>query len=132
MKLFEAQYGDSNVKLPGGPSAGTLKSSALRPSDQLSIEEINPYRIDWSEYSGGDAVGQLLNLYSHRNYKVDENFPDEAHDPEGADVGDQNAVYDERRKRVLRQIAERRGQPKFRKKLLKKYKTTCAINVQDC
>src|SRR4030095_3990218 len=44
--LYQAEYESSFVDAPGGVPVALMKAAALRPSDQLSIEEIDLSQIE--------------------------------------------------------------------------------------
>jgi putative restriction endonuclease len=129
VKEFRALYGNSYLPLQNGPSRAALRTAILRPSNQLSIEEIDPFRIDWTPYPEAEAVIGLLDQLSHRNYSVEGGFIEEAEDSsKGSDEDDHTPSSKDRRTRVLREIAARRGQQKFRKGLIRKFHSRCAVS----
>lgn len=110
---YEARYGSTFRK--GGPelTLELLAEAVIRPSDQMSIKEIDLTII---EPSLGEDADELLERYAS---KLE---PPEI-DERGAE--DVTESFIERRERVLRQISLRRGQRKFREKLLKRYDAVC-------
>lgn len=57
---FEARFGRSFIPVPPGITVAELKAAALRPSDQKSIEEIDPAKIRRRVTAVSPAAGRLL------------------------------------------------------------------------
>ncbi len=116
---YSAFFGDTFADLPGTLLASQLKQAALRPSDQLSIEEV--------DFSQAEA---LLNLHPKALGLIRSTLVSEAL---GADEADQDheanflPTMTDQRQAVLRAIKVRRGQAAFRKKLIKRYGPTCMV-----
>lgn len=127
--LFEAEYETTYIPLGTGIAARSIKAAALRPNDQLSIEEINPGLIDWGAAKNGDRVIKLLRLCAHMEYGVPESdVPRPEAEPDSNQEENWNGSDDrETRRRVLREIAARRGQAIFRKNLIARFGGRCAI-----
>jgi len=133
--LFDAGYRGTFVPLGRGITARSVKASALRPNDQLAIEEIDPSAIDWSRVDNGQRVQELLRFSRHMSYEVPDpgsDLPDTgaANGADGGETGRGNAVRD----RVPREIAARRGQARFRRQLIRRFGgrfavTGCAVTA---
>jgi hypothetical protein len=124
---FEARY-ERTFRLPAKHIASeVLKGVALRPSDQMSIEEIDPAKLIAKvdgKFPGLREMIQLswqLETLGPRD--ADGDIPPEEPKLPGYKLG----TRDERRK-ALRSIAVRRGQRKFRDALLKRYGEQCLIS----
>jgi putative restriction endonuclease len=116
---FEAHYGASFR--PCGPelTPSRLHEAVLRPSDQMSIKEIDLARIEpWIQSTAAD----LLVKYAG-DLTVSAEKP-----ADGAE--EQGSIIEERR-RILREISVRRGQARFRSRLIRRYGAACQISRCD-
>lgn len=114
--LFEARYGERFVPINTQLSVKALKEAALRPNDQLSIEELDLLLVE-RMLVGLNGVTELLTDVAYS-----ENVPQS---------GDRTADFDsliQERREVMRSIAIRRGQTGFRKRLFAKYGARCMIS----
>ncbi|PZF75817.1 hypothetical protein DK847_16475 [Aestuariivirga litoralis] len=122
---YTADFGGTYVDLPSGISKSQLKGIALRPSDQISIEELDPVQLE-----------KLLVPLSNR--ALDELSsaimsgvigPDESSDETEETAYVQSAA--DQRNKVLREVRARRGQQRFRKGLIRRYGARCQITGCD-
>ena len=114
--LFEASYGENYLSMSGYLSVQQLKGLALRPNDQLSIEELDL-----------PALEQLLTeLFDEVELFVDAAFTEAV--PSASELYKDSASIIQERRTVMRSIALRRGQAAFRKRLLDAYSATCVIS----
>jgi hypothetical protein len=116
---FEAFYGETFVRLQRSPTPSHLKSAALRPNDQISIEELDVNRLETvlAEYLPPDST-VLGSIVVRRGI--------DAHDA-ASYPSDYQPNLSDRRDIVLRAIKERRGQKKFRLALIRRYGPICLI-----
>jgi putative restriction endonuclease len=116
---YEAHFGDTFSTTPSAISATELKSMALRPSDQLSIEELDVRRIEDLVHGEGHArvVFQQALAASNEISTAEDGGELPAFVPSMID----------QREQVLRAIKQRRGQAKFRDSLMKRYGRLCQI-----
>jgi len=125
VKKYSARFGKSFVSFKPALDARDLLNARLRPGDQMSMEAVNPFRIDWSGLKNKADFNHMLKLFVQSDYEVPEKKENNGKD---GDEGDYGRNGDNERTRILRSIAERRGQPKFRKKLLERFENRCAIS----
>lgn len=112
---YAAYYGSTFCEIDGGLDAERLAQAVVRPSDQMSIKEIDLAIV---ESNIRQSAGKLLDRFASRLR------PPAIDDPEEQDAP---GSLIERRNRVLRQISIRRGQKRFREKLIKRYGGTCQV-----
>jgi len=112
---YEARYGATFRDCSSTLSLELLAEAVIRPSDQMSIKEINLAVI---ETSLGQDTDELI-----------ERFASNLEPPETDDTDNEDMPESliERREQVLRQISIRRGQRKFREKLIKRYTAICQV-----
>jgi putative restriction endonuclease len=124
--LFEAHYAESYIPVPDAVPVSHVKAAALRPSDQLSIEE-----IDISELEKA-----FLKAYPTTRNILAEFYQSMDIDAAEALYGDKEPVGDtpsfagslaDTRTSVLRQIRLRRGQSQFRSSLVSRYGGACVV-----
>lgn len=123
---YEAYFADSFIRLDREISTTQLKSAALRPSDQLSIEELDLARLErLLSPTGGEALDMAITASF-----VDTAMPDEIEEHSIEEDGDsENSVPSmaDDRKKILRAIRVRRGQAGFRRDLIKRYGARCLV-----
>lgn len=116
---YSAFFGETFTDLQEALSLSQLKQAALRPSDQLSIEEVD--------------LSQLEELLTSQPNALDLISRTLVSDVLGADEADQNRedtflpTMVDQRQAVLRAIKVRRGQATFRKELIKRYGPACMV-----
>lgn len=128
---FEAHYGQSFVQTPDAVPVSMVKAAALRPSDQLSIEEIAVDRLEAAIERAYPASREILADFFQRQSveAVDADESDKAlgsTEPDDKDRPFTGSVSDSRRF-VLRAIRQRRGQQKFREALFRRYGSVCMV-----
>jgi len=107
----------------GGLVISDLKSAAYRPNDQLSIEEIDPSKIQLKlNGTSGEAWQSLFNSFFYESTIS----PDESDDP--SELTKYEASDQDERQQALRNIKLRRGQPAFRVALRKRFRDRCVIS----
>lgn len=126
---FEAHYERSFVSAPDAIPVAELKAAALRPSDQLSIQEIELRRIESALDLVDPRMRDLLGIFIQlaepdaQDLKREDEISPEAsehHAPYTVSLSDS-------RDAVLRSIRERRGQSAFRSVLLKRFRGKCVV-----
>ncbi|MGE3476434.1 MAG: HNH endonuclease [Rhodospirillaceae bacterium] len=126
VRTYEAQYSATFTPLRNSISVADLKRAALRPNDQLAIEEVDAGLV-FSKSQLTDSISEML---SRHLQNVD---PDQWEQYQGIfdDGRSDQPSYEPRagdtRTKIVRTIAARRGQPKFRKSLIKRYGARCMI-----
>jgi hypothetical protein len=120
VRTFEAQYGSTFRKLDAGLTVGQLLGAVMRPSDQMSIKEIDLARLD-PHIRAHSGITSIIEAFARGLSPSD--FDDESND------GLRDSIIEERR-RVLRAIAQRRGQRRFRTRLIERY--GCACQISGC
>ena len=104
--------------------AVALKSLALKPSDQASIEELDFSKVIELLWKSDASLQKLLALAIECSSDLPPAISEEKHDP-GAEF--LPSLVD-RRQKVLRSIRERLGQAKFRNRLIKRYGERCMLS----
>ncbi len=117
---FESSYVDSVEKI----AAESIKRLALRPSDQISIEELDLKGVATLLAKNEYVVNSLLPLVID-SCGVDEGI---AH-PIGVEepIGEYELSDFDRREAIIRNIRARKGQNKFRNRLIRKYGGGCML-----
>lgn len=116
---YEARYGATFHECGPGLTLELLAGAVIRPSDQMSIKEIDLAVI---EPKLGEGADELLERFASNLETPDIDEP----------IGkNKNQSLIERRKQVLRQISLRRGQRKFRERLIKRYDAVCQVSGCD-
>jgi putative restriction endonuclease len=117
---YVALFGGTFAPIKSPISAAQLKSAAVRPSDQLSIEELGLGGLErLLNKADAKSLGMVLAAGFLRSPASDE-----ADENSNADGVFSNA--DEREK-ILRAIKVRRGQSAFRRGLIKRYGGHCMV-----
>jgi putative restriction endonuclease len=121
---FAAHYDGTYVDAPDALSVSAIKAAAPRPSDQLSIEEIDLTRLERSLIAKYPSTRELIaafvqgkTLGSHDAAPDVGTSPTDPYSPNISDTRDS----------ILRSIKIRRGQQRFRNALLKRYGPRCLI-----
>ncbi|GAC1674405.1 MAG: hypothetical protein NVS9B2_23850 [Steroidobacteraceae bacterium] len=125
MTSYEARYASTFVSIPDVLSVSELKAAALRPNDQMSIEEIDPGPLEVALSDAAPAAAALLASFFQGTVLRAEEAAVESEAEDG--VAFRCSVADQRNL-VLRSIRLRRGQQKFRRALLKRYGNACAVS----
>lgn len=120
---FEAFYGGSFIRVQQGLTPATLKGAAIRPNDQISIEELDPSRVEAIIARHLPSDSSVLSSMAVRQ-TID------AADA-GVDASDYHPSMSDRRGTILKAIRQRRGQQKFRAGLIRRYGRICLISGCD-
>jgi hypothetical protein len=121
---YEAHYGSSYLSANGRISSSQVRSAAMRPSTQLSIEELSPAKLE--RFLVGSLAEARPLFLSFVQYLAVEG--DDAESANQSGLLQYSPSIVDKRNRVLRPIKERRGQSKFRKKLIRRYGSNCMIS----
>jgi hypothetical protein len=128
---YTAHYAGTYVDAPDALPVGAIKAAAPRPSDQLSIEEIDLSRLERALIESFPSTRGLIAAFTQGKVLTgDDAAADEdrsSNDPYAPNMGDTRDL-------ILRSIKARRGQRKFRNGLLRRYGGCCLItgcNVLD-
>lgn len=125
---FEAHYGNTFMPITNGTSSKLLKRAALRPSDQLAIEELDFLKVGnffSGKYPDFNSLAKgFIQAQSIESDDSDENVDN----PEKSDVSPFFPSLLDTRKAVLRSIKLRRGQKKFRNRLKLEYGAICMVS----
>ena len=108
---YEARYGASFRRVHPDLTVARLHEAVLRPSDQMSIKELDLALIE--PFLGEDA--QIVALL--KRFVADMPVPEQTAIQAR---NDQQSIIAERR-RVLREISLRRVQAQFRERLIRRY-----------
>lgn len=114
---FEAHYGDTFQSCPAEITLDVLHGAVLRPNDQMSIKEIDLARLESVLLSSSGSATIIRRHVRSLSIGTTDPAPDET----------PKSIIEERR-RVLKEIALRRGQDRFRKRLIQRYGATCQIS----
>jgi putative restriction endonuclease len=117
VRTFEACYGSGFRACSEGLTLERLGAAVMRPSDQMSIREIDLGRLERWLLDDPSILYTLLDFAAR--------LEADACPPVLCEAS--SSIIDERR-RVLREIALRRGQAKFRNQLIKRYGAKCQIS----
>ncbi len=120
--LYEAHFQGTFQSPPVDIQTSEIKKAALRPSDQISIEELNPDRLALRS-----QVPYLADLLAGaaQTRSLTPNDADDRDDE--APAGYQPSATDSREK-VLTTIRARRGQRTFRNNLIRRYGPRCMVS----
>ncbi|WP_413658607.1 HNH endonuclease [Paraburkholderia phenoliruptrix] len=115
---FAAHYGETFRSAPSGLTLDRLAAAVIRPNDQMSIKEIDLARIEPWLRDDADCNALVKKFASSIGI-------DALNSPEHDDAP--HSVIEARR-RVLREVNQRRGQAKFRNRLIARYGFACQIS----
>lgn len=126
---YEAHYPHTFLDLPDIVPVSEIKRAALRPSDQLSMQELDFDAIEKLLLDGHPETKPILEQYIQRTGLG----PDAAAvspEPGVSEAGDSHYKPSgaDTRQSILRSIRARRGQQKFRKDLIRRYGAQCMIS----
>jgi hypothetical protein len=125
VKTYEAHFSNTFTAAPDAVPVELLKKAALRPNDQLSIEEIDVGRLETLLIKRYAKTANLIALFVQSLAPDDDDAMGEGdNDPDEPFSGSMS----DQRKKVLMAIRMRRGQRKFRNKLIKRYSAACMIS----
>ncbi|NIF81030.1 hypothetical protein F3J20_27235 [Paraburkholderia sp. Cy-641] len=114
VKTFEAHYAKTVGPAPRLLTLRDVNDAVLRPSDQMSIKELDLAKIEHL----------FLDDLRGRQFIVDYAS---AITPEDADDEIAESIIETRR-RIVREVNLRRGQAQFRNRLIRQYGNTCQIS----
>ncbi len=121
VELYEAHYGETYVPLPRTLQVSSLKSAMPRPSDQLSIEEVDTTKLEALMESvstlGAETIRRAATAQRLLAQVGQDDSEADNYVPSSAEQSD----------RVLQSIRVRRGQSRFRKLLLERYEARCVV-----
>lgn len=121
---FEARYEQSFVQTPKAVPISDLKAAAIRPNDQLSIEELDLSKIEQTLLVSYPQTRALIEHFLH-GYVLPPSEADSAADASSTSGTAFIATMTDTRESVLRSIRVRRGQKKFRDQLIRRYGACC-------
>lgn len=125
---YEARYAHTYLSLNDAISLNQLKSIVLRPSDQMSIAELDLGKLE--ELLGSDDP-MISDIFRRLAWSVSldplEAVPDDLLLDAPRPDSYQGSVTDSR-SAVLYSIRARRGQAKFRNGLIKRYGARCMVS----
>ena len=116
VRTYDARYGGTFRKIGSDLAVARLLESVKRPSDQMSIKEIDLGKLEGVLREEASIV-PLLDRFARRMSETEV----------AGDLQRTGSVIEERR-RVLREIALRRGQARFRKRLIARYGFECQVS----
>ena len=120
---YEARFKGTFRSSKTEVSASEIKETALRPNDQLSIEELDPYRL---AVGIGSREPDLAELLADAAQTISLHSEDANEHVNELPADYQPSI--ERRNDLLTTIRVRRGQRKFRKQLIRRYGARCMIS----
>jgi putative restriction endonuclease len=128
---YEAHYEHSFVNAPDAIPVFQIKAAALRPSDQVSIEEIDLPRLERALTLAFPKTRAILASFFHsgilgKDDAADDVMVDAESGNSSADKPYATSMADTRAS-VLRSIKQRRGQKAFRDALMKRYGSRCVM-----
>ncbi|QBR00266.1 HNH endonuclease [Paraburkholderia pallida] len=112
---YAAHYGSTYRSAPEDLTLELLNEAVIRPSDQMSIKEIDLAKIEaWVLPDAGcrEVIFDYIDAIAADSFEETQSPPD--------------SIIDARR-RVMREISLRRGQSQFRERLIKRYGSACQI-----
>ncbi|MFM0123252.1 HNH endonuclease signature motif containing protein [Paraburkholderia sp. RL18-101-BIB-B] len=115
---FAAHYGESFRSAPPGLTLDRLAAAVVRPNDQMSIKEIDLARIEPWLRDDPDCNSLVKKFVI--GIDIDTVSTATNDDPPHSVI--------EARRRVLRELNQRRGQAKFRNRLIARYGAACQIS----
>ena len=128
VNAYEADYGNTFLPLDSTFSVQHLKDAALRPNDQLSIEEIDVAPLAERTVSAGPEARDLLTSFLQARCPSPEGYSPS----EQPTIRDPGTAYTpgmaDTRERINRSVALRRGQKPFRNRLIRRYRPACMVS----
>ena len=121
---YEAHYRNSYLDANDKISSSQIRSAAMRPSTQPSIEELSPAKLE--RFLAGSFPEAESLFISFVQYSAIEG--DDADSAEQSGLLQYSPSLVDKRNRVLRPIRERRGQSKFRRMLIRRYGSSCMVS----
>ncbi|WP_082488739.1 HNH endonuclease [Duganella sp. Leaf61] len=124
---YKATFGNSFIECQDGVPVDVLRQAALRPNDQLSIQEIDLGKIEIGLASKYPATRALLAQFIETVVLSPGEADFDANDIAEKGIGEGEMSMIDARRAVLRAIRQRRGQKKFRNLLLKNADHCCQV-----
>ncbi|MGF6412385.1 HNH endonuclease [Paraburkholderia sp. MM5482-R1] len=118
VETFAAHYGETFQSAPSGLTLDRLAAAVVRPNDQMSIKEIDLAQIEPWLRDDPDCNALVKKFVTSIDIDTVNNGTDD--DPPHSVI--------EARRRVLREVNQRRGQAKFRNRLFARYGAACQIS----
>lgn len=126
LKGYAARYEQTFVPAPEAISVVEIKNAALRPNDQLSIEEVDLSRFEHALVSRYPETRLVIERFLDGKNLAPEDAALPADFGIEADTGSPFlSTMSDTRERVLRSIRLRRGQSSFRNSLILRYGPHC-------
>ena len=126
--LYEAHYGSTYLPADGRISSSEIRTVAVRPSDQPSIQELDLGKLERLLVKSLPEAAELLSTFV-QSVSVG---ADDAADTEKPNAENTyTPSFSDNRTRTLRAIRERRGQASFRRKLIRRYGRKCMVSRCD-
>ncbi|PQV45100.1 HNH endonuclease [Paraburkholderia sp. BL21I4N1] len=122
VKTFEAHYGKTFRQAPAMLTLQQINDAVVRPSDQMSIKELDLAKLEAILISEAGCRQLVENFAGAISLDTSAHLTAEATMP--------NSIIEARR-RVLREVNLRRGQPQFRQRLIQRYGSACQISRCD-
>jgi hypothetical protein len=119
VQTFEAHYGQTFRPAPQALTLSQLNAAVMRPSDQMSIKELDLARIEEWLWTEADCRQLIV------DYAGSITLDTSTHAYDGIDAP---TSMIEARRRVLREVNLRHGQSKFRERLIRRYGQACQIS----
>lgn len=117
VSTYEAHYKNTFQPTGSGLTVDQLHKAVIRPSDQMSIKEVDLSRLE-DIFMSDPSLTPLLTDYVRRL----------SPEPEVSQAYDDVRTIIEARRSVLREISLRRGQVQFRNRLVERYGSKCQIS----
>ena len=114
---FEAYYGGTFQQCPPAMTLDVLNGAVMRPNDQMSIKEIDLARLE--PFLQSSLAATAIIKGHARQLAIGT--------ADGSTNGSSGSIIEERR-RVLKEIALRRGESRFRKRLMRRYGACCQVS----
>jgi putative restriction endonuclease len=128
---YEAHFEHTFVNAPDAIPVLQIKAAALRPSDQVSIEEIDLKKLERTLTLAFPETRAVLASFFHSGILNNDDAADDlVVDQESGTSSPGNTYANsmaDTRASVLRSIKQRRGQKAFRDALMKRYGSRCVM-----
>lgn len=128
---YEAHFEHTFVNAPDAIPVLQIKAAALRPSDQVSIEEIDLNKLERALTLAFPKTRAILASFFHSGVLGNDDAADDVVvDGESSTWSPGNTYTNsmaDTRASVLRSIKQRRGQKMFRDALMKRYGSQCVM-----
>lgn len=125
---YEARYGQTFVATPGAIPVEDIKAAARRPSDQLSIEEIDISSLEARLSRMFPQARALIARFSDSCTLEQTDAIERADETSRQEATEFIASMCDSRESILRAIRVRRGQRTFRDNLIKRYGGRCVVS----